>query len=51
MKQAWNDYNPGEFYDELMYTQHQPHPFSYKQTYELSAIDEKRGICTSHKGI
>jgi uncharacterized circularly permuted ATP-grasp superfamily protein len=30
MMQLWRDYDPGEFYDELMYDQHQPRHFSYK---------------------
>jgi uncharacterized circularly permuted ATP-grasp superfamily protein len=41
MKQAWNDYNPGEFYDELMYTQHQPHPFSYKLMNYLQSMKKE----------
>lgn len=41
MKQAWNNYNPGDFYDELMYAQHQPHPFSYKLMQYLQSMKKE----------
>ncbi len=40
MKHLWRDYNPSPFYDELMFSQNQPHNFSYKLLQYLSAIDE-----------
>jgi len=30
MKQAWNTYSPGSFYDELMLSEYQPRSYSYK---------------------
>lgn len=41
MKEAWNNYNPGSFYDELMYAQHQPHPFSYKLMQYLKGMKKE----------
>lgn len=38
MKQAWNRYAPGELYDELMATQHQPRRPSYRLVQYLRAL-------------
>jgi len=46
MKQLWRSYDPGEFYDELMFSQHQPRKFTYKlldylQSMQKSAFDDR----------
>lgn len=41
MREVWNEYTPGEFYDELMSTQQQPHPFSFKLVEHLQSMKKK----------
>ena len=38
MRQAWNQYDPGILYDELMLNQHQPRKSSYKLVQYLRAL-------------
>jgi uncharacterized circularly permuted ATP-grasp superfamily protein len=41
MKDFWRDYQPGEFYDELVFSQHQPRTFSYKLLNYLQSLSRE----------
>jgi uncharacterized circularly permuted ATP-grasp superfamily protein len=41
MKEAWNQYSPGLFYDELMLSEYQPRPYSYKLLAYLKAMKKE----------
>ncbi|HDZ16084.1 MAG TPA: circularly permuted type 2 ATP-grasp protein [Methylophaga aminisulfidivorans] len=41
MKHVWKKYDPGPFFDELMFAKHQPRAFSYKLLDYLQSMDEQ----------
>lgn len=41
MKQAWNQYSPGLFYDELMLSEYQPRSYSYKLMQYLKSMKKE----------
>jgi uncharacterized circularly permuted ATP-grasp superfamily protein len=41
MKKAWNEYTPGQFYDELMESEFQPRAYSYKLIQYLNSMTKE----------
>lgn len=41
MKEMWRDYEPGAFFDELMFGRYQPRNFSYKLLEYLQSMEEQ----------
>lgn len=41
MKEMWRDYDPGGFFDELMYDKHQPRSFSYRLLDYFTSLEKQ----------
>ena len=41
MKDIWKDYEPGSFFDELMFAKHQPRAFSFKLLEYLRCMEKE----------